>query len=316
MLCVSIGMSDRRSAPPLDSGLTWFDDIDHVSEVNSEGGWSLNSFQLEAGRLVYGARLQPLGEGTAFYERVDRQVGVVGEPPPHGLAVTMPLRNLLYVNGVRVEPGEVFVASPGSDIRMHTGAVDGAEHPEVLDLHLDGASIAQAWRALGEEPHPGRAATRTLRDTSGRIQRLGLRATYPSPGADPDGFAALLAEELAHLWTAATDRSSGHVLPRRSVVAKLWSEGLRNLDGAVPLEQLCRTLGVSPRTLRRACADEFGMGPNAVLRLQRLHHAKRMLDRERDRPVGDVARACGFQHFGRFSVLFKDYFGRSPSTAR
>jgi AraC-like DNA-binding protein len=74
-------------------------------------------------------------------------------------------------------------------------------------------------------------------------------------------------------------------------------------------------IGISGRTLRMACQEQFGVSPTQYLLLRRMRVARRTLrqaDPEVTR-VTDVATDLGFWELGRFSVKYRQIFGESPS---
>jgi AraC-like DNA-binding protein len=75
-------------------------------------------------------------------------------------------------------------------------------------------------------------------------------------------------------------------------------------------------IGVSGRTLRVACQEQFGVSPTQYLLLRRMRLARHLL-RQSDPAVTrvtDVATELGFWELGRFSVRYRQIFGESPST--
>lgn len=82
-------------------------------------------------------------------------------------------------------------------------------------------------------------------------------------------------------------------------------------DTGLDIEQLCRELGVSRRTLQYSFQEQVGMNPVAYLRTQRLNGVRQMLKQGQN--VTDAATAWGFWHFGHFSQEYKKLFGELPS---
>jgi AraC family ethanolamine operon transcriptional activator len=64
--------------------------------------------------------------------------------------------------------------------------------------------------------------------------------------------------------------------------------------------------------LERAFQHTYGMAPQRLITLQRLAKARRALLTQ-NASVTDIAMGHGFWHLGRFAVLYKNYFGESPS---
>jgi AraC family ethanolamine operon transcriptional activator len=80
--------------------------------------------------------------------------------------------------------------------------------------------------------------------------------------------------------------------------------------------ELSGALGVSERQMREAFAVVLGVSPSRYLRLRRLVLVRAALRSSgRSWPtVRDAALAHGFWHLGRFSCIYRDAFGESPST--
>jgi AraC-like DNA-binding protein len=101
------------------------------------------------------------------------------------------------------------------------------------------------------------------------------------------------------------------------LVARRFHE-LLAVDPLGPLHMLeiSLAIGVSGRTLRLACQEQFGVSPTQYLLLRRMRLARRALrqaDPELTR-VTDVATDLGFWELGRFIVKYREIFGESPST--
>ncbi len=82
-------------------------------------------------------------------------------------------------------------------------------------------------------------------------------------------------------------------------------------EGTVTIEDLCRTLGVSRRTLQYSFNEVMGIAPAAYLRGIRLNGARRSLKAAAS--VTEAATAWGFWHFGRFAQEYRALFGERPS---
>jgi len=85
----------------------------------------------------------------------------------------------------------------------------------------------------------------------------------------------------------------------------------QQLDEPQPLRELCRAVGLSPRSLGRLTAGAFGCSPKALHLRLRLTHAEALL-LDTTLPVAAVAAACGFRHPSQFSQAFAARYGASP----
>ncbi len=118
--------------------------------------------------------------------------------------------------------------------------------------------------------------------------------------------------ELARRWHKPTSSSVAQLRTRERLVESVqqWCED----RAATPLriDALCQDLGVPVWELERAFQHTYGMAPQRLMTLQRLAKARRALLTQTT-SVTDIAMGHGFWHLGRFSVLYKNYFGESPS---
>lgn len=87
-----------------------------------------------------------------------------------------------------------------------------------------------------------------------------------------------------------------------------------NIGEPLQLEEIARAAGVSARTLRERFQSAHGVSPMQYLRDVRMERARESLLQAGTRGrIADIALACGFLHFGRFSAAYAKVFGESPS---
>jgi AraC family transcriptional regulator, regulatory protein of adaptative response / DNA-3-methyladenine glycosylase II len=126
-------------------------------------------------------------------------------------------------------------------------------------------------------------------------ERAGFRACFRCRPELAPGLAAV--DSIPRLVRAAADRIEAGYLNERSA------------------EELARSLGVSSRHLRRAMEAELGASPIELGQTRRLALAKQLLH-DTTLSLTDVAFAAGFASVRRFNALFRQRFGRPPSTLR
>jgi AraC-like DNA-binding protein len=103
--------------------------------------------------------------------------------------------------------------------------------------------------------------------------------------------------------------------PCSDLVEQAERLALAHIDEPLHISDLCRTLAVSERTLRKAFSKIHGLPPCRHLRMLRLSQARRALlsaDSEAV-TVTEIATGFGFVELGRFSVEYRKAFGESPS---
>lgn len=88
-----------------------------------------------------------------------------------------------------------------------------------------------------------------------------------------------------------------------------------NLDFPLTLEQMAAQLGISARSLTRACQRHFDETPMRIYLRIRLQAARNFLFYE-EFSIKDVALACGFSYPTVFARSFKAQFGETPRSFR
>lgn len=141
-------------------------------------------------------------------------------------------------------------------------------------------------------------------------------ARWPIGRAASDPVADSYFEALAHLTVEGLDHEQPFYLPTST--DPLVSAAMRYTDAhldAVSLDDVCRAVAVSERTLRRRFQAATGMAWRQYLLHSRLLHAMTLLGRD-DRTVLGVATAVGFDSAGAFSRAFHAYTGQTPTAFR
>jgi transcriptional regulator GlxA family with amidase domain len=91
-----------------------------------------------------------------------------------------------------------------------------------------------------------------------------------------------------------------------------------SLDKPARIPELCRSVGVEPRQLRRACQAILGITPVSHLHTLRLNEARRTLSTPDGAAstITEVASRFGFHELGRFAAAYRAAFGEHPSETR
>ena len=81
---------------------------------------------------------------------------------------------------------------------------------------------------------------------------------------------------------------------------------------------MCAYAAVSLKTLQRVFHRELGMTPSAYVQSRHLDAVRRILlaDTDGSHTIAEIAGAYGLHHPGRFSVMFSQQYGISPSDMR
>jgi len=119
----------------------------------------------------------------------------------------------------------------------------------------------------------------------------------------------------AGLLTAIPHWPVGQHEPRTAAAARFArAEGflLDHATEPITVDDVAAAAGLSVRGLQEAFRRHHGISPTTYLRRIRLLLAREQLESGDDRSVGDVARASGFAHLGRFAGSYRDEFGVLP----
>jgi AraC family transcriptional regulator, glycine betaine-responsive activator len=88
-----------------------------------------------------------------------------------------------------------------------------------------------------------------------------------------------------------------------------------NLEEPLDVEELARLVGVSRRHLERLFHDHLGTTLTRYYLRLRLEQGRRLL-RQSERPITEIALACGFVSVSHFSTRYRELFGYPPRRER
>jgi AraC-like DNA-binding protein len=165
---------------------------------------------------------------------------------------------------------------------------------------------------------PSSVAMARLRALHQRV--MSMIPTGQDHGTHPEVARAAEQALLATVVDCLMDESDGLKQPLgdrniTAVMRSLYELLDESEDRPLYLTDVCVRLGVSQRTLYKACFDHVGLSPRRFLWSRRMQLARRALlaTDERAATVTQIAADLGFWEFGRFSVRYKWLFGESPS---
>ena len=87
------------------------------------------------------------------------------------------------------------------------------------------------------------------------------------------------------------------------------------LDQTISVDDLARQAGMSPSHFSRVFKDTLGSTPMQYVLAYRIEQAASMMQ-EANRPLGDIALACGFADQAHFTRSFKQVTGKTPRQYR
>lgn len=125
---------------------------------------------------------------------------------------------------------------------------------------------------------------------------------------------------LSGILEAGQHNYSRYLRPTRSAVAprhvRKAEEYVRNnLDSPISLDDIANAAGVTARSLQLGFRNFRNTSPMALLRAERLRRVhEELMAGAPGASVTEVATRWGFSHLGRFSQIYKEKYGQSPST--
>jgi len=91
-------------------------------------------------------------------------------------------------------------------------------------------------------------------------------------------------------------------------------EIIHDEDGELaPVQELCKLVGVSEKTLYNAFKKRFNVSPNEYIKAIRLNKVKKELFTNEGSNISTLAGKYHFWHMGQFAKDFKNHFGLLPS---
>lgn len=87
------------------------------------------------------------------------------------------------------------------------------------------------------------------------------------------------------------------------------------LDQTISVDQLAAEVGMSPSHFSRVFKETLGSTPMQYVMAYRIEQAIKMMD-EVERPLGEIALACGFADQAHFTRSFKQVIGQTPRAYR
>ena len=88
-----------------------------------------------------------------------------------------------------------------------------------------------------------------------------------------------------------------------------------HLDQTITVDQLAAEAGMSPSHFARVFKETLGSTPMQYVMAYRIEQGMKMMENEQ-RPLGDIALACGFSDQAHFTRSFKQVVGMTPRAYR
>jgi AraC family transcriptional regulator, ethanolamine operon transcriptional activator len=317
------GPNSEQTVLPFRPGLRLFRAYRDPDEMSAGSiHWGIEQTQLGPGRFDGGTRAIHSGQVQLSYSHRTPGLMIRGEIPRQAVVLSSVVRlsTPVLFNGKRLADHQVMWTDSLSELDFRT--IGGNA---LVTVAVDAPLFDTVARAtLGPAFFDGEPADRfSLNDAQCR-QRLNRRliALLNEGFTQSNRMNDLIYRRnweyrVISAWLADVNAPDpGATASSRHRAARHAEAFLRgNPDRPISVAELCLLTGVAKRTLMLGFQEAFGLSPLAYHRRFRLNEARRELVRSlrQDVTVAQVALRWGFDHFGRFSVDYRNFFGETPT---
>lgn len=216
------------------------------------------------------------------------------------------------VGSIRDRMGSRLVISPGStwlsfqvpEAVLRQNFEDMTGKPYVQEFVLPPTSF---WRSDAQGLY------RTLRRSERELEMAWPEERQMLAKAYEQLALIKLFARLPHNLTDTFGRSMQKTVPRQLLKAEAYMR--ENLYNIISLEHISNAAGCSTRALQRMFRHYRGSTPMGILCSYRLAAAHGAIRAGQADSITDLAMSLQFSNPGRFSVLYKNAYGFSPSSA-
>ena len=271
--------------------------------------------QVGKGQITNRWRILQLGQYTLTSNYLDKRVCAHVAPPKRCVYLGMvPPPYSMLVNGVELGSGKAFVMDANSEADFVS-----PDETECLAFRIPKTVFEAGARSLFPGMPMNGGLCRILEGSSSAWSALhgDIREVLRDGSLSAEDISRLTCRFLG-LMAGESEKSRREALPDNRTIGRIARRAREYIEEHYPytirMEDLCRSLGVSLRTLQRSFSEYFQVSPSAYIKARRLHAARKALmagESSRSSVTG-IALDNGFTHLGRFSVEYREHFGESP----
>jgi AraC family transcriptional regulator, ethanolamine operon transcriptional activator len=283
-------------------------------------GWSNEFTQVAPGAFEGLAREIWLGPIQLFHDAVNRPTRYRGCAWQRSrvLLSFLPTDGPVYYGEKRVPPRTVLTYrwDDAARFNFRTGFESAGVCVDEDFLEEHAGSV---WRLPLDERHrasrPAVGCATAGRDVQDTLLRLVNRICECPAILESTLAAGVIADDLLEIFisTLGADAHARERPPPPSVrsytVYKAQQFIEERLATGFSMSELCKAVRVSRRALEYAFRDVVGLSPRRYIMALRLGRARRDIAGGTLASISDIAQRWGFFHLGRFSALYKGFFG-------
>ncbi len=297
--------------------------VDEFDDVNQDIGWQVEYRQLTAS--PFQARFWTLDSpiGLLTKEQVTGPLEVCAANQEGGVALVIPtsIKGEISFNGYAMSQGDVFTTFPGCEFITHTKVDTGAHTLRLSKEQFQ--NFARAYDPNWSGIELGQSSLVHMKpEIVGAVRKEIIlllfvgRGSRSRPMVDlQDLMLSVVGSLLAQSGKQSTGKQRAP-LARRRYLLKALDYIESNLGQQISMADVCRSADLGIRTLERLFIKELGMPPSFYIKARRLNAVRRsLLDADpQHEQVSKIAYDHGFNHLGRFSDDYRQFFGELPSS--
>jgi AraC-like DNA-binding protein len=314
-----MNFSDFTSDPPAKIAQS-ATNVEEIEETYQAVGFDIDCRQTMGGSFHCRTATSRIGEIGAIWQRCDKSVFIQAEVPPGYVHFTIPisLGGPGIFKGESYTDRELMFYQPGADFDLSGSGLTGGDVLVLPENRFHEIAEALFPETIALEQNATRMIQRD-RESIDRVRRLiqNLIAD-PTTHQDTEQISALIAEIISWIADSGDPRAGERLIGNqtRGLIARRTRDFLNDkYRHPIPMEEICRGLGVSLRTLHRSFREYFDITPMQYLKILRLDNARRdlLVGNASVDSVTEIALNSGCAHLGRFSVEYRAHFGESPN---
>lgn len=221
-----------------------------------------------------------------------------------------------FYRGQTLNKGDILLLDPGGDVYQQ---MEKGHRQEAISIPVDlverilqaehQVALESEWKGwcVREDPHISYCLLVLIRQL--------LSGQHGSLARDD---ADLAGQVIAMVQQARNTQQLPSSYAARSRIVRRGEELIRaRLDNPPSVTELCEATHASRRLLFYAFKEILGRSPSSHSKVLRLHRARsRILSRQNEPCVQQIAYELGFLHPGQFAIDYARLFGESPRQTR